>query len=64
MPAVIKIVIFSTPTPLRKIDLGLVLINATIPRPEATIVNSAKNKPNNSGIGILDSLPHSKVNAR
>jgi len=61
IPAVIKITIFNSPKPLRMGAFGLDLINATTPRADMTMVNSAKNKPINMAAGILASLPHLKV---
>ncbi len=63
MPAVIKTTMFQNPITLIKGVLGLNLINDTRPKPDTTMVNSAKNRPSNMAAGMLASLPHSKVTA-
>ena len=57
----IKIVRFHKPMALIKAVFGLDLINAAIPNPDITIVNSAKNSPNNIAAGILLWAPQAKV---
>ena len=64
MPATINIRTLSNPMTLTKVLFGVNLINAAIPRPDITMVNSAANKPINKGTGIFASPPHSKVWAK